>query len=411
MPCLSLYFSHLCLSINIQEPKKRLSKQSVINIYISKSPMSAGKYRKEHNCLNCGSHVETHYCSNCGQPNLELKESFWGFISHSIAHYFHFDNKFFQTLTPLLTKPGQVTLDYLAGKRARYINPVSMYIFVSIVYFLVAYSPEHSANNDEHVDTKTRVQQRATLDTVNNQLEKAGILDKVPGIANKVKTGIKEGLDRSAFKTLGFKEQDLVLTDLKNEQKINKSDSLEKIIRSFTAIHDERNDSTYEAYLSRQQKLPLIERDNWFERMVKKRSITIGEKSEVIQETLEHNRPKQYFLLMPLLALFIMWNFRKNHIYYLDHLIFTIHGMTAYFVVEIFTQPLAKYVFGGVSVLKMIIEVAVIVWICWYMFNALKVFYQRKKVIGKMIMIFILYYVALSLTEMVMLNLIYYVAT
>ncbi|RZL45123.1 MAG: DUF3667 domain-containing protein, partial [Pedobacter sp.] len=79
----------------------------------------SGKYRKDHNCLNCGFNVEEHYCSRCGQPNLELKENFWDFISHSIAHYFHFDNKFFQTLKPLITKPGIVTLDYLAGKRAR----------------------------------------------------------------------------------------------------------------------------------------------------------------------------------------------------------------------------------------------------------------------------------------------------
>jgi len=374
--------------------------------------MSAGKYRKEHNCLNCGSHVETHYCSSCGQPNLELKESFWGFISHSIAHYFHFDNKFFQTLTPLLTKPGQVTLDYLAGKRARYINPVSMYIFVSIVYFLVAYSPEHDRKKEnKHITIEETEKRKATIDSVGKVLSSVGLAAKAPGIVKETSKRIAEDLDREDFKALGFQEQKMVLADLKKINKAKGSDSLSKVISRFSKIHDDRNDSTYASYLIRQKSLPAMEQDNWFDRLIKKRAITIGEKSEVIQETLEHNRPKQYFLLMPLLALFIMWNFRRNHIYYLDHLIFTIHGMTAYFVVEIFTQPLVKYVFGGVSFLKMIIEVAVIVWICWYMFNALRVFYQRKKVIGKMIMIFILYYVALSLTEMVMLNLIYYVAT
>ncbi|PWS28903.1 hypothetical protein DHW03_03455 [Pedobacter yonginense] len=371
--------------------------------------MSAGKYRKEQNCLNCGAHVEKHYCSSCGQPNLELKESFWGFISHSIAHYFHFDNKFFQTLTPLLTKPGQVTLDYLAGKRARYINPVSMYIFVSIVYFLVAYSPEHKSKQT-HVNVKTRNEQKAVLDSVDKELQSAGIKVKAPAIVNKVKQGIQEDLDQASFKDLGFEEQTLVLANLKRETQTNKSDSLAEVIESFTTIHDERNDSTYEAYLSRQSKLPILRKDNWFERMVKKRSITFGQKSEVIQETLEHNRPKQYFLLMPLLALFIMWNFRRNHIYYLDHLIFTIHGMTAYFVVQIFTVPIIKYILGGSGFIKGLIELAVVVWVCWYMFNALKIFYQRKKVIGKMIMIFLLYGIAIAITETVMLNIIYYVA-
>ncbi|MCX2476588.1 DUF3667 domain-containing protein [Pedobacter sp. MC2016-05] len=375
--------------------------------------MSAGKYRKEHNCLNCGSHVEKHYCSNCGQPNLELKESFWGFISHSIAHYFHFDNKFFQTLVPLLTKPGQVTLDYLAGKRARYINPVSMYIFVSIVYFLVAYSPTHVEIENEHkpVTAAETQKRKATLDSVNKVLKNAGLVKAVPGIMNETTKHIAEDLDREDFKALSFKDQKIALETLKKLNKANRSDSLTKVIRKFSEIHDDRNDSTYAAYLARQKTLNPIEQDNWLDRMIKKRAISIGEKAEVIQETLEHNRPKQYFLMMPLLALFIMWNFRRNHIYYLDHLIFTIHGMTAFFIVSIFTKPLIKYIFGEDSNMSNLIGIAIFVWICWYMFNALKIFYQRKKVVGKMIMIIILYFLSLKLTEMVMLNLIYYVVT
>jgi hypothetical protein len=116
---------------------------------------------------------------------------------------------------------------------------------------------------------------------------------------------------------------------------------------------------------------------------------------------------------MPLLALFIMLNFRKNHIYYLNHLIFTIHGMTAYFIIQIFTEPLIKYVFGKGAIITNIIELGVIVWICWYMYNALKIFYQRKRwtIIYKMFWIIVLYSIALEITEVVMRNLIYYLAT
>lgn len=375
--------------------------------------MSSGKYRKEHNCLNCGSNVETHYCSSCGQPNLELKESFWAFISHSIAHYFHFDNKFFQTLSPLLSKPGKVTLDYLAGKRARYINPVSMYIFVSIVYFLVAYSPDHNKKEKDYKSSKTASEKITAIDSVGKELANAGIVnDKSAKVLNKVKSGIKEELEVENFKALGFNEQAVVLSRLKTQFTTNKSDSIKKIISKLSNIHDDRNDSTYSAYLARQKNLPLLKKDNWFERLVKKRSISIGQKSEVIQETLEHNRPKQYFLLMPLLALFIMWNFRRNHMYYLNHLIFTIHGMTAYFIVSIITRPIIKYIFGEDSILSDIIALGVIIWVLWYFYNALKVFYQRKRgaIIWKMILIFMLYGFAFAITETIMLNIIYYVS-
>jgi ribosomal protein L37E len=372
--------------------------------------MSAGKYRKEHNCLNCGAHVEKHYCSDCGQPNLELKENFWGFISHSVAHYFHFDNKFFQTLSPLLTKPGQVTLDYLAGKRARYINPVSMYIFVSIVYFLVVYSPKHVVKETDHAVSTEKKKDQNVTDSVNKALKLTGISKD---IANKATRSINNAIQKKEFIDLGFADQGKELSRLNAENAKLKSDSLTDIIDEYNDIHIERNDSTYAAYLSRQKKLPLSEQDGWYKKWKKKRAISLGEKSEVIQETLEHNRPKQYFLLMPLLAWFIMLNFRKNHIYYLDHLIFTIHGMMVYFIVSIITQPIMKHIFGEDSLVSKIIEVGVTVFLFWYMFKALTIFYQRKtwSTIFKIFWILILYAVAFKVSEMVMINLIYYVAT
>ncbi|MBC6109308.1 DUF3667 domain-containing protein [Pedobacter fastidiosus] len=373
--------------------------------------MSAGKYRKEHNCLNCGAHVEKHYCSNCGQPNLELKESFWGFISHSIGHYFHFDNKFFQTLTPLLTKPGQVTLDFLAGKRARYINPVSMYIFVSIVYFLVVYSPKHSAKQDHEPIKANKEQSEHVMDSVKKAFKVAGMPNNA--IANKTVNSIEKAIQTTDFQKLSFPQQELELQKLNVKNNSLKSDSLAEVINEFEEIHKERNDTTYASYLVRQKKLTPSDQDNWYRRMIKKRAISIGEKSEVIQETLEHNRPKQFFLLMPLLAFFIMLNFRKNHIYYLDHLIFTIHGMTAYFIIEIFTQPIIKHIFGEDSIISSIMNIAVFVFMFWYMFKALTIFYQRKtwSTIFKIFIILLLYAIAFKLTEMVMINLIYYVAT
>lgn len=360
--------------------------------------------------------METHFCSNCGQQNLELKESFWGFISHSIAHYFHFDNKFFHTLAPLLTKPGQVTLDYLSGKRARYINPVSMYIFVSIVYFLVVYSPEHPEKDDsgaKAANLGTKQEQNSTIDSLDNISKSIGLQgESADVVVKKAKQVAQEILNRQEFKKLSFQDQTKVLADLKKQYSINKSDSLTDVLSAYSVIHNERNDSTYAAYLARQKKLPLFEQDNWLERMTNKRAITLGEKSEVIQDTLERNRPKQYFLLMPLFAWFIMINFRRNHIYYLDHLIFTIHGMTAYFIIEILTQPFIKHIFGEDSFMSKTIGLAVFIFMLWYMYKALRIFYQRSKgrTYAKIFTILLLFALAFKLTEMVMINLIYFVA-
>jgi hypothetical protein len=367
----------------------------------------SGKYRKEHNCLNCSFPVEEHYCSRCGQPNLELNENFWQFISHSIAHYFHFDNKFFQTLVPLITKPGKVTLDYLAGKRARYINPISMYIFVSIVYFLVVYAPKNQ-NAEKNNTTTNIVTKRPVLDSIKTPL--SGVIDQK--IINQTQQAINEGFDKEAFRKLSFKQQEVFLNGLKTTLKAAPSDSLSIVVKKLEKIHILRNDSTYASYLARQKTLPEAERDNFFDRMFAKRRIGIDQHSKVIQEQLDHNRPKQYFLFMPLMALFIMLNFRKNHIRYLDHLIFTIHGMTAFFLVSAIIQPIKRLLFED-SAFAVVLELALIAWIFWYLFKSLKIFYQRSNgvTIGRMIWIIVLYGISIKLSELIMVNIIFYVAT
>lgn len=373
----------------------------------------SGKYRKDHNCLNCGFHVEEHYCSRCGQPNLELKENFWEFISHSIAHYFHFDNKFFQTLKPLITKPGTVTLDYLAGKRARYINPVSMYIFVSIVYFIIVSPPKHKEKDKQRTYTvvlEQRKKQQEAIHKVEQPLKKAGISEK---ISQSAQQAINEDMDRELFKVMTFKQQDSTLKVLQAAQKTNQSDSLKSYIEELEHIHIMKNDSTYNAYLARQEKLADNKKDNFAERLIEKRRIGLGQNFDLINEKLETNRPKQYFLFMPLMALFIMINFRRNHIKYLDHLIFTIHGMTAFFIVSIVVQPIKKILPESLSILSTILELGLIAWICWYLFKSLKTFYQRKTstTIWRMLWVIILYAVLLRISETIMVNLIFYTST
>ncbi|GAB3822348.1 hypothetical protein GCM10028895_26610 [Pontibacter rugosus] len=94
-------------------------------------------YRSDKNCQNCGTIVEDKFCPNCGQENLELHENFVHLALHSVGHYFHFESKFFNSMVPLFTKPGYLTKEYFAGRRAAHLNPISMYIFISILFFFL----------------------------------------------------------------------------------------------------------------------------------------------------------------------------------------------------------------------------------------------------------------------------------
>lgn len=363
----------------------------------------SGHYRKEKNCLNCGHQVESHYCSQCGQPNLELKEPFFDFITHSIGHYFHFDAKFWKTLLPLLTKPGQVTLDYLAGKRARYIHPVSLYIFVSIVYFLIV--PHALKEKESERKVPTIAQKNEGLREASKALK---------GVDDDEAQSLHEEVAKDEFRNFTFIAQARHLDSLNKIQAADPKDSLKRVIRKFSEIHTDRADSTLAAYKARQAALPVKEKDSWYTQYIRtwiydKEGIrkddprvlkTAEERKAQLKEELKKYAPKQYFLLMPLLALFIMINFRKNKIYYVDHLVFTIHGMTAYFIVSIITQPMKKYIFGLDSIMSTVLTTIVGIGIIWYLYAGLKLFYQRSQwvTIRKTIMVTLLYAIAYSLS-------------
>ncbi len=114
-------------------------------------------YRTENDCLNCGAELQGKFCHVCGQENLQIKESFGHMMEHAISDYFHFDHQFFNTLKPLLFKPGFLTNEYMAGRRVSYLHPVKMYIFISVVYFLLLFqSGQQVGNVNYNVKTPTK---------------------------------------------------------------------------------------------------------------------------------------------------------------------------------------------------------------------------------------------------------------
>lgn len=90
-------------------------------------------------CPNCGTELrkEFEYCPRCGQENHDLRVPFKTFLYEFVESITHFDTKLWNTLKVIFTRPGQLTKDYVEGKRARYVQPARFYVFVSLVFFLV----------------------------------------------------------------------------------------------------------------------------------------------------------------------------------------------------------------------------------------------------------------------------------
>jgi hypothetical protein len=53
-----------------------------------------------------------------------------------VEEYFSYDAKVWRTLKGLVVRPGFLTREYLAGRRARYLRPLRLYLTVSLAYFV-----------------------------------------------------------------------------------------------------------------------------------------------------------------------------------------------------------------------------------------------------------------------------------
>lgn len=92
------------------------------------------------NCLNCSALLSGPYCSSCGQKKRALRIGFREFLHDLIHEFAHLDGKFARTMGLLLRKPGQPTIEFLAGRRASYVSPVRLYLIWSAVFFTLALS-------------------------------------------------------------------------------------------------------------------------------------------------------------------------------------------------------------------------------------------------------------------------------
>jgi hypothetical protein len=93
--------------------------------------------RETGRCLNCRGVLNGPFCSSCGQravpPNptiAELTGDAWQELSG-------YDGRILATVRGLL-RPGQLTEDYVSGRRAHYLPPVRVYLAVSVLYFVIA---------------------------------------------------------------------------------------------------------------------------------------------------------------------------------------------------------------------------------------------------------------------------------
>jgi hypothetical protein len=255
-------------------------------------------------CLNCGAYMRGQYCAVCGQRSRSRLISLWELISDAFGDLLEIDSRLWQTLIPLLIRPGRLTYDYLQGRRARYMPPFRMYLVLSLLFFVVAFF-------DPREDLSLFFEPEPEVTT-----EEVSALEQV-------EEGLNERLDE-------LEEHGIVIGD---ELPEDFSESKDGFNIQFDA-DGELIDSKCDVDDSDVEDLPA-----WLQRrLTPERLERICERTQIdggraFVDKLLDNIPAALIVLLPLMAFVLKALYPLSRRYYVEHLLFFVHFHAFFFMI------------------------------------------------------------------------------
>jgi Protein of unknown function (DUF3667)/Domain of unknown function (DUF4286) len=228
-------------------------------------------------CANCSTPVTGEFCGHCGQENKVYLRGFHKVLADFLGDLLNFDSRFFGSLWPLFVRPGLLTKEYLAGRRVRFIPPVRMYLFSSLLFFGMVAFFVSSGNLDFNIDEDAQAE--AAADVAKEPAAPAGPQGTIGGQG----FGVSVNGDKS----------DVSFTDAESGLLKDAEDRARHNVEKFRKDKDFRQ--------------LLIERG-------------VG------------NLPLMMFLLLPFYALLLKLLYIRSGRYYVEHIIYALHIHSFMFV-------------------------------------------------------------------------------
>lgn len=87
-------------------------------------------------CANCETVLEGPYCHACGQ-RAHLHHRLTDLLHEALESIAHFDGRLWRALPLLAFRPGQLSREWIAGRRTKYLQPLHLFLFAIFLLFLI----------------------------------------------------------------------------------------------------------------------------------------------------------------------------------------------------------------------------------------------------------------------------------
>ena len=330
-------------------------------------------------CLNCGTALKGPFCYYCGQPDKNFMRFFPALLREFMEDFLELDSRFTRTMKPLLFLPGKLTRDYLDGKRFRYTPPLRLYIFSSMVFFILA---AMLAGDAITIDVSGLADNGIgpVLSTDAADPEK---LEKNRKALDQVDPGLAKELDL-ANEAVG--DDDVINI---NGEPWDKETNPLIIPLMPDFVNDWVNDEIEESPLKGKE----IEANP---------NLIIDKVFDVLPVTM--------FVLLPLVALLFKFWYLFARKYYIEHLILALHNHSFVFVIFLLSMLSDSFAgwfepsgAGPVTTTVSWISTAILAWIPVYFLLSLKRVYRQgwTMTLAKYFVISLSYLILLALTTAV----------
>jgi hypothetical protein len=331
-------------------------------------------------CENCGSPLYGDHCYACGQPTKGLVRHFSSILGDFFDTVFNIDSRVLRTIGPLLYNPGYLSLEYFAGRRVRYVTPMRLFLFLSLVAFFavqgsIDYDEDGKSKNvhvgapqKDSIDaaaTPAEVERarKLTLDELQKAHKQA---ENVPGAVAGIEVGMA-AVNRKADRRL---------------EQLARAEAARKAGKPVPAEDDDDNDLGFSV-----NGKPWDEKSNpidfgWLpdaankslnRRVAHARDVLKSSKSEKpVVDAMFNVLPQTLLLMMPIFALMLKLAYLFKRRLYMEHLIVALHShaFIALAVTLVMGLSLLMGIVpgeGAVHSLLAFLRVVVIAWIPLYL--------------------------------------------